>query len=116
MKALQFFKRHLIDGVLIVAIVLFVASIVTGYKPLFILTESMVPTLKVHQFALARRIDDTDALQIGDICSYKTDYGITITHRIIGKDDNAYIFKGDNNKTADNPVSPEKILYKVVWY
>ncbi len=116
MKAFQFIKRHVLDGILIVVVGALVISLATGYKPLFILTDSMVPTLKVHQFALARRVDNPQTLIIGDICSYKTNLGITITHRIIDIDGDTFTFKGDNNNAPDDPVTADRIVYKVVAY
>ncbi len=40
-----------------------------------------------------------------------------IVHRCIGiLEDGTLIMKGDNNDSANPPVSPEKVMYKVFWY
>ena len=93
--------------------------------PLFgeyvIVSPSMVPTIKVQDAILIKR---TEELKIGDICTYYSKNpkypGKMITHRIIGTDVNSngekvYIFKGDNNYSADElPVEQSQIYGKVI--
>ena len=87
--------------------------------PLFgayvIVSPSMVPTIKVQDAILIKRTDD---LKVGDICTYySTKYnGKMITHRIIGTDvdtngNKVYIFKGDNNYSADELPVPKDLIY-----
>ena len=97
-----------------------------GWKPplygaYVIISQSMEPTIHVQDAIVTKRVDN---LKIGDVCTYLSKdprfLGIMITHRIIGtdKDENGetvYIFKGDNNYSADTmKVSKNQIYGKVI--
>ena len=85
-----------------------------NYKsPLFngyiIVSESMVPTIKINDAILVKR-ENNDGYRIGDIISfYSTEYdssGMVVTHRIINKNTlslnlSNYTTKGDNNPIPD---------------
>ena len=93
--------------------------------PLFqayvIISQSMEPTIHVQDAIVTKREDN---LQIGDVCTYLSKnpsyFGIMITHRIVGtninsKGEKVYIFKGDNNYSADTMnVEKDQIYGKVV--
>lgn len=98
------------------------------YKPpLFsayvIVTPSMVPTIKVQDAIVIKRVE-AEALKKGDIITFtSTDdrySGVTITHRIVGIEKTTsgkYMFrtKGDNNNTEDaSLVGEENINGKVI--
>lgn len=84
------------------------------YKPpLFsayvIISPSMVPTIKVQDAVVLKRVEP-EKIKIGDIITFtSTDdrySGITITHRVVGIEKTTvgkYMFrtKGDNNNTED---------------
>jgi signal peptidase I len=54
--------------------------------------------------------------KIGDIVIYeKREQGISIVHRLIGRQGQSYLIKGDNNYIADAPVSQSQIVGKVVF-
>lgn len=91
-------------------------NVKTGnYKsPMFgayvIVSPSMVPTIKVNDAIIIKRVD-ADRLKLGDIITFKNDDlnvgGYTITHRIVGRQisrDGELIFrtKGDNNNNEDD--------------
>ena len=99
-------------------------------NPLFstyvIATPSMVPTIKVDDGIIIKRID-SDKYNVGDIITFESsdsNYdGLAVTHRIVEKhklDKNSSIYttKGDNNKIID-PVSVKtdsiygKVLFKI---
>ena len=104
---------------LIIILILLILSLITGYKPLFVMSPSMEPAIMTHQFILAKKVHDSGHdMDIGDIITYKLPDGVkTITHRIIQMEDDGYIVKGDNNAEADPyTVRPEWILYKIVAY
>lgn len=82
-------------------------------SPLFsayvILTNSMVPTINVDDAIVVKRTASR-SLNIGDIITFSSSdpmhLGLTVTHRIVGKQisqNGAYIFrtKGDNNNSED---------------
>ncbi|MBQ6323294.1 MAG: signal peptidase I [Bacilli bacterium] len=95
-------------------------------KPLFgayvIVTPSMVPTIKVNDAIVIKRIDN-DKYSIGDIITFDSPspiyQGFTITHRIINKvsessEISTYTTKGDNNSIADpNTITTASIHGKV---
>lgn len=107
---------HLYDAVLVIAIVGTIGMLCSGYRFLWIASESMVPTLKVHQIVLAKQVEP-EAVGIGDIATYKVpDKPYTITHRIVGEQEDCFVFKGDNNEVEDAPVLKEYVKYKIVKY
>lgn len=100
-----------------------------NYKsPLFnsyvIVSQSMVPTIKVNDAIIVKR-DNYDRYIVGDIISfYSTEYdsnGMVVTHRIINKDKknsttSLYTTKGDNNSIADkNSVQTDNVYGKVLF-
>lgn len=113
----------LINIIIVLLIVLGITSTVAnlafGYKTMFVMTNSMVPTLKVHQLIVGQELDEDDTIELGDICTYEASSGdYTITHRVIAVYDNGtYVFKGDNNEKQDTyPVSKDRIKYKIILY
>lgn len=85
-----------------------------GYRPFFIISGSMEPGIPTGSFVLCKACNGTE-VTVGDVAAYKADIGPVILHRIISEENNNYIFKGDANQIADNPVSKDKVLYKLVW-
>ena len=91
-----------------------------GYRPYFILSDSMEPTIKPHQFILTQVTDAADVTE-GDIIVYKKSggdiFGYHVIRRVISIRSDGFILKGDHNPTPDQaPVSPEQVLYRVVWH
>lgn len=87
------------------------------YAAMNVVSESMLPTLKVKDDVLVERVKETDELTIGDIYIYKRD-GMFIIHRLVDIDNNGlYIFKGDNNEVIDAPVPKDDIVshYVKTW-
>lgn len=88
-----------------------------------IVTESMVPTINVNDAIVIKRVKD-NTLDIGDIITFSSSdkyfNGLTITHRIVGRQldiDGNYIYrtKGDNNALEDTAlVNGDSIYGKVV--
>ena len=73
-------------------------------------TNSMDPIIDEESHAIEILPEDQNQIKVGDIISYKTEYG-TIIHRIIEKGEDKqgtyYRVKGDNNNSKD----PFKIRY-----
>ena len=99
-------------------------------NPLFgayvIVSPSMVPTIKVNDAIVVKRIDN-DEYNVGDIITFNSsDYkynGLTVTHRIVDKEkfssnNSIYTTKGDNNPVVD-PASVQtnaiygKVLFRI---
>lgn len=91
------------------------------YQAYVIISQSMEPTIHVQDAIVTKRAND---LKVGDVCTYLSKnpsyFGIMITHRIIDvktndKGEKVYIFKGDNNNTADQmPVEKDQIYGRVI--
>ena len=88
-----------------------------GYKIFRVASPSMEPTLMTGDFILMKIVDE-DEIETGDIIGYdpleKYQKDKIIVHRLIRKENNAYIVKGDNNSTEDDPVDGKQIHYKLV--
>ena len=96
--------------------------------PLFnsyvIVSESMVPTIKVNDAIVTKRVDDS-SLKIGDIITFSSNdivyKGLTITHRIVGVQQladgsNVYRTKGDNNTLPDSSlVNLDSVYGRVIF-
>ena len=89
-----------------------------------VVTESMTPTIKVNDAIVVSRVKD-NSVKIGDVITFssadKYYSGLTVTHRVIGKELNesgnyTYRTKGDNNLVADTSlVNGNKIYGKVLF-
>lgn len=82
-----------------------------GYSMAAIVSGSMSGTIEVDDLVV---IHQEEAYEIGDIISYD-DGNVFVVHRIIRKEDDSFITKGDANNTEDpEPVMFEDITGKVV--
>ena len=84
-----------------------------------IASPSMVPTIKVNDAVIIKRVTD-DNLEVGDIITFANEdlnvNGYTITHRIVGKEitnsgDYVYYTKGDNNVSEDKGIVKKEDIY-----
>jgi signal peptidase len=74
-----------------------------------IVSESMIPNIKVYDAVVDVRVNDESELKVGDIITFNSDFidtnGYTITHRIVGIDTSngrtLYYTKGDHNAIQD---------------
>lgn len=91
--------------------------------PLFdayvIVSPSMVPTIKIDDAIVIRR-ESGKKLEVGDIITFSSSDpsypGLTVTHRIVGKQlssSGKYLFrtKGDNNSIMDPSIVDEDNVY-----
>ena len=97
-------------------------------NPLFgtyvIVSPSMVPTIKVNDAIVVKRLDN-DNYNIGDIITFNSsDYkysGLTVTHRIVDKkqidnNNSIYTTKGDNNSVVDSASVQTNAIYGKVLF
>lgn len=93
-----------------------------GKNPLYgfytIISSSMEPTINVYDVVLVKKTS-IGKLKNGDIITFYSNnsyFGDTpITHRIVKKDSETFVVKGDNNQNVDNDkVSPDNIIGKVI--
>lgn len=112
----------------LIVFVYFGDSLLNDTNPLFstyvIVSPSMVPTIKIDDAIVVKRVDN-DNYKVGDIITFESNdanyNGLAITHRIVNKQTlndktSLYTTKGDNNKIID-PVSvkTDKIYGKVLF-
>lgn len=121
-KGNQFFKYLFI--VMMFLVVFFVAGVFT-YKPIAIVSNSMVPSFQRGDMVVIEKIKHygVENLKVGDIVAFKSNKQI-IVHRIIEKNekdksDIRYITKGDNNNSEDPMIKEDQIIGVVkfkIWY
>lgn len=69
-----------------------------GFTTHIVISESMEPTIKKNDIIIVKR---SDRYNIGDIITYISEDGLSITHRIISSNPDGYILKGDANSEQD---------------
>lgn len=93
-----------------------------GYRMYDVLTDSMSGTIEPGDVIMCKSVEDVNALQVGDIITFKAPNGnYNETHRIIeivkNEDGTVKYFKtkGDNAKEADKwELAPENVKAKYV--
>ena len=79
---------------------------------LIVKSNSMYPTLQKGDFILIKRNNDHKK---GDIITYDYESNYLVTHRIIEKNNNFFITKGDNNNSEDDKfIQLDNIKGKVI--
>jgi len=79
---------------------------------LIVKSNSMYPTLQIGDFILIKRNND---YKKGDIITYDYESNYLVTHRIIEKNNNFFITKGDNNNSEDDKfIQLDNIKGKVI--
>lgn len=81
-----------------------------GYTFFEVATGSMYPTMEIGDVVVVKI---TKEVEQNDIIVYKDDESI-ITHRLIEKNDNELIAKGDANNSEDKPIEESMVLGKVI--
>lgn len=74
-------------------------------------SDSMEPTIPTMSLIVGKK---SDSLSIGDIVTFEDYRGLSITHRIVDKDNGYLLTKGDANSKEDLPFSEEHVIGKVV--
>lgn len=96
--------RQLPFLIISIIFVLFIVGIFK-YKPLAVMSNSMVPVFSRGSIVIVEKVDEKEIekLKVGDIIEYSTE-NTTVIHRIeeiVDEKNNIYITKGDNNKNSD---------------
>lgn len=77
----------------------------------YVLSPSMEPTLHVDDLVVVRK---AGSYEVGDIIIFQDGSSLTI-HRIVEKDGDTLVTKGDNNNAADPPISRSSVKGKMVF-
>lgn len=132
MKKTMKILSNVLYGMMFLALLVMVLTVISsrasggepqlfGYQFKSVLSGSMEPTFKTGSVIAVEKLEDTKALQKGDIITFKQDEQNLVTHRIIEviEQGEARMFrtKGDNNEEADrNPVLSENVVAKYTGY
>ena len=81
-----------------------------GYTFLEVLTGSMSGTIEIGDGVI---VELTKDVKKGDIIVYKKDNSL-ITHRLIEKQNDKLITKGDANNIQDEPITNDMVVGKVI--
>ncbi len=119
------FKKLLSYFILILSILLVIVMITlkffskdTNIKPfgiqiLKVQSNSMNPEFRKEDIIVIKKEKE---YEVGDIITFKTKDGNLITHRIIEKNENEFITKGDGNNTKDEEkITSSCIQGKVIF-
>ena len=119
-------KKKIVINILLILSILFVLIII--YLKFFSKNINIKPFgiqfLKVESNSMAPNFFKEDIIiikekkeyEVGDIITYKMQDGTFITHRIIEKDENEFITKGDNNNSKDEEkITKNQICGKVIF-
>ena len=123
---MKIFKKNLLINILLILSIFFVLTIIYikffseninikpfGIEILKVESNSMAPNFNKEDLII---IKEEKEYEVGDIITFKNLDGIYVTHRIIEKDENGFITKGDNNNTKDDEkATKEQICGKVVF-
>lgn len=82
-----------------------------GYSFFQVRTGSMSGTLEIGDIIIVKLTKD---VKENEIITYEKE-GILITHRIIKKERESIIAKGDRNNAADSPINSDEVIGKVVY-
>lgn len=79
---------------------------ILGYRPVYIVSGSMEPTLKTKGVIITKEVSGVNDISSGDIVTYKfvspESEVVRITHRVVSISEDGIIkTKGDNNKVID---------------
>lgn len=95
---------------------------ILGYSFYIVESGSMQPTFNIGTVILSKEPTDRYNLSVGDVVTFKTESGATVTHRIMEKivDTNGnvkYRTKGDNPINSPDPefLDPERIIAVFVF-
>lgn len=83
-----------------------------GMTPLIILSGSMKPTIMPGDVVIIRE-QAPSRYELGDVATYQAG-DRTYTHRIVGEAGGSFILKGDSNNVADDTVTADRFIGKVV--
>lgn len=82
-----------------------------GYTVFQVITGSMEDTIKIKDIIL---VEITKDVEENDIITFKSGENF-VTHRIINKDRDNLITKGDANNSLDDPIKLDDVVGKVIF-
>ena len=122
MKKVKDILKYVATGFLVLLVLLCVYTFIAtdvlkkdyvnvfGYTYFVVASGSMSGTIEVDDVIFVKITKD---VKTNDIITYKSKEGDLITHRLINKNGNTYITKGDVNNAVDDAVTQDQIIGKV---
>ena len=123
-KTLKIICEGILNILVIIAIIILIFSVyiiyqvkiqnkqyatILGYTALEVITGSMAGTIDIGDLVI---VEETQDVNVNDIIVYRKDEDL-ITHRIVKKDGETIITKGDANNTEDDPITIQDVVGKV---
>lgn len=127
MNLLNKFKKILINLIMIIVILITIIVIyaflqinilqkeycnIFGYTIFQVATGSMSGTIEIEDIVIVKL--DNNNINTEDIITFKENDNF-ITHRVIRKEGDTFITKGDANTNEDSPIQKQDIIGKVVF-
>ena len=122
MKKVKDILKYVATGFLVLLVLLCVYTFIVtdllkkdyvnvfGYTYFVVATGSMSGTIEVDDAIFVKITKD---VKTNEIITYKNKDGDIITHRLVNKNGNTYITKGDVNNAVDDAVTRDQIIGKV---
>ena len=112
-------RKELLNNIVFIAIALLLCALISGifrYKLVSIGSESMSPSINKGDAVIIASYKNESDINIDDIIYFRSeDNNKYIVHRVINKNEEGYITKGDSNNAEDSFVVPyNNIRGKVV--
>jgi len=83
---------------------------INSYAVLEVVSGSMNPYIKIGDLIVVNT--DFQTINPGDIITYKDDNNLFVTHRVIMKEGNTIVTKGDANNSIDKPIKIGDVVGK----
>ncbi|MGO0062159.1 signal peptidase I [Brevibacillus fluminis] len=91
-------------------------AVLLGYELMVVLSGSMTPTFATGSIVAVKPVPFPD-IKKGDIITFKSDAGYTVTHRVVDTKDGRLVTKGDANPESDMAtVAPDKVVGRVSFW
>lgn len=84
-----------------------------GIGALLVVTGSMQPTINIKEMII---IKEQKNYEVCDIVTYKDRTNNLVTHRIVSKNADTVVTRGDNNTVSDEPINVNQIQGKVCYH
>lgn len=106
------FVYRLVSTVVFILVILIVVLFGYGspfYRPVVVVSGSMLPTIQINALCMVR-FNDFEDVQEGDIIMfYCPPLGENITHRVVEVSEYGLITKGDNNEDVDSMLTTKEL-------
>lgn len=109
--------ENIVIAVVALLLIVFIVLKATGFQFFVVMSGSMEPILPVGSVVLVQPTP-YDSIQVGDDISFVVgEERITVTHRVIEKDENnnTLTTKGVANNVSDDPIPASAVIGKVIF-